>query len=363
MANLFSRISALFKPQAATAATPAVPADQATAAEKKLDMADQATTGTADDQAALRNLFLGDYQDLPDFVDGLFFQWMAGQEADNVQRDESFEHKIIDYLEVLAQSESAGANLVPRVPTVMVQLLKRSHEENVTGSELSQLITKDVVLVAAILNEVNSSFYKSNKKVTELSQAIMMLGHNRLRMVLAKISFTPVFNDQLGNYTKLAAAKLWDESQQRALACYMLAKHHQVDPFLAFLAGLMRDVGVIVALRVFDRSGTDTVLPISTEFRLGFQHKSLVLSGRIGQIWTLPEKVVAAIEAQLPGSANVTGMAAVLQRADFISKTCMLVNAGMLNLDNARMQDILTDSENDCLAALLSGKVSVANLM
>ncbi|PRC91588.1 HDOD domain-containing protein [Solimicrobium silvestre] len=307
----------------------------------------------------------GDYKDLPDFVDRCYFDWMAGKASENSSTDESFERKIIEYLDVLAESEFAGANLIPRVPSVMVQLLKRTHEENVTGSELSRIIAKDVVLVAAILNEVNSSFYNMNDKVTELSQAILLLGHNRLRMVLAKISFTPVFNDQLGTYSKLTSSKLWEESQQRAIACYLLAKHQNIDPFMAFLAGLMQDVGIIVALRIFDRSSNNSDFPTATEFRAAFQKKSLILSARIGQIWTLPEIVTKAIDAQLMESTELAAlpMGVVLKKADFISKTCILINTGQLNVDMEQVKDILIESEMDCLLSMQGGQISLANIM
>jgi len=356
MGNLFSSITALFKPRAAAAERQAV--------VKTIPAAPPPGEPDAEADASHADTWQGDYADLPGVVDAGFFAWMVGHSGEDADRDESFERKIIDYLDVLARSDTAGANLIPRVPSIMVQLLKRSHEENVTGSELSQLITKDVLLVTAILNEVNSSYYKTDKKVTELSQAIMLLGHNRLRMVLAKISFTPVFNDQLGKYTKLAAAKLWDESQQRALASYILARHYSIDPFRAFLAGLMQDVGVIVALRVFDRSGAESDLPTSTEFRLAFQHQALILSARIGQIWTLPENVTATIEGQLSGAMAASDpMVMVLNKANFISKTCQLINAGLLHVDMKQMKTILGDAEFDCLSSLLSGQVSVANIL
>ncbi len=309
--------------------------------------------------------YAGDYKALPSYIDATYFDWVAGKEEDNVIKEDAFERKIIEYLDVVAESEHAGSNLIPRVPTVMVQLLKRMHEENVSGAELSRIITKDVVLLAAILNEVNSSFYNKSEKITELSQAILLLGHNRLRMVLAKLSFTPIFNAQLGPYTKVTAAKIWEESQKRALVCYLLAKIQQVDPFMAFLAGLMQDVGLMVALRVFDRSSGNAALPTSSEFRRAFQQKSLVLSTRIGQIWALPDVVIKAIESQGPDkTAPVRApLASVLDRADLLSKICILINQEQINLDMERVRVILTDAETDCLFTMLEGQVSVATIM
>lgn len=372
MGNLIFRVLAFFKLGSENQVSPVAPSASALDTVTVINNPEApetepatATPGEALGRPKLANEYEGNYAALPEFVELSFFNWMAGRSAENPVRDESFEHKIIEYLDVLEKSESGGANQIPRVPSVMMELLKRTHEENVTGSELTQIITRDVVLVAAILNEVNSSYYKVNKKVTEIGQALMMLGHNRLRMVLAKISFTPVFNDQIGNHTKVAAAKLWEESQQRALACYLLANSSGADPFMAFLAGLMKDVGIIVALRVFDRSNSEGELPSSDEFRTAFLAKSMALSARIGQIWTLPDIVVQALTQMNMGSSITESktMAEVLQRADFVSKTSMLMHASQLSLDMNKLPVTMTKAEIDCLTALLSGQLSVANIM
>jgi HD-like signal output (HDOD) protein len=360
MSTLFSWFSKLFQTGHGTKNNQTV----ATGARTILKT-ESTTVAISGDQQEAANQFDGDYKDLPDFVDACYFDWMAGKSGDSPISDEAFERKIIEYIDVVADSESAGANLIPRVPSVMVQLLKRMHEENVSGSDLSRIITKDVVLVAAVLNEVNSSLYNLNDKITELSQAIMVLGYNRLRMVLTKLSFTPIFNDQLGTYTKLTSAKIWEESQKRALVCYLLAKHQQVDPFVAFLAGLLHDVGLMVALRVFDRSSANGQLPTSPEFRDAIQKKSLIISSRIGQIWSLPEIVLKAIDAQITDEAGAANMplAQVLKKADFISKTCILIDAEQLAIDLEQIRDILTESEAECLITMLDGQVSVANIL
>jgi len=307
----------------------------------------------------------GHYNDFPAFVDTCYFDWISGKSSHDTVSDEALEKRIIDYLNALADSELAGANLIPRVPDVMVQLLKRMHEDNVSGSELARIIAKDVSLLAAILTEVNSSFYNMDTRISELSQAILLLGHNRLRILLAKLSFRPVYSDQLGRYSMLTSAKIWDESQQRALAGYVLARHHKVDPFMAFLAGLMQDVGLVVALRVFDRSAGNSDLPAAARFRRALRNNALLLSTRIGQTWSMPEIVSRAIEAQSVDRNALAKipLAKVLKKADFISKTATLIKAGCLCADMEQIREILTESELDCLINLLEGRISVANIL
>jgi hypothetical protein len=106
-------------------------------------------------------------------------------------------------------------------------------------------------------------------------------------------------------------------------------------------------------------------LPNSAEFRSAFQQKSLILSTRIGQIWSLPEIVIRAIEAQSidrPALVKLP-LARVLKKADFISKTCILIDAEHINIDMERVRVILTDSETDCLFTMLEGQVNVANIL
>lgn len=319
-------------------------------------------------QISANNEFLGDYDQLPAFIEELYIEWIARKSGKCESEDSSFENKLLEYLDVLAESELAGSNLIPRVPSVMVELLKRMHEENISGLELSRIIAKDVVLVTALLGEVNSSFYSPLEKINDLSQAILILGHNRLRLVLAKISFTPIYNSQLGAYTKTTASKIWDESQKRALMCFLLAKSQNVDPFMAFLAGLMQDVGLMAALRVFDRSGGNGQLPTSMVFRQELLQRALVLSTRIGRIWLLPEHVTKAIEFQCDTKAenqfdaSEERLAMLLKKGDFLSKICILVDAGQLVLDMEKLKSILTCMEMDYLCTLLEGNVTVSSI-
>jgi hypothetical protein len=131
------------------------------------------------------------------------------------------------------------------------------------------------------------------------------------------------------------------------------------------LAGLLYDVGLMVALRVFDRSYANGQLPTSIEFRAAFQKQSLIISGRVGRLWSLPEIVLQAIDAQTTnaGAATATPLAQVVSKADFISKTCILVDAEQLAIDVDKIKQILSETETACLITMSGGQVSVANIL
>lgn len=171
------------------------------------------------------------YRELFVLVDSGYFNWLIGKSNESCKFNAEFKKNMIEYLGWLAESESAGANLVGRIPDVTLQLLRKLHERDVSTTELTLLILKDVVLLASILKEVNSSFFNSGHEINKIGEAILLLGHNRLRLLIARHSFMPVYSHLFEGNLKSTSQKIWDVSQRRALIGYLLAKTQKVDPF------------------------------------------------------------------------------------------------------------------------------------
>ena len=100
-------------------------------------------------------------------------------------------------------------------------------------------------------------------------------------------------------------------------------------------------------------------------FKNMLQKKSLILSARISAIWTMPEVVIKAIEGQ--GLDKLTRaklpLAKVLNRANLLSKLCILIQAGKLNVDMDKMREILSEAEMDCLSVLVDGRATLASVV
>ncbi len=239
-------------------------------------------------------------------VNLLFYQWlmngqingqMSGEEqAAAVSKDAEIE--LLEALDRLSKSELAGANLVPRVPAVIPHLLRSLRDENVSGLQLSSEIAHDVVLVAEVIRQANSAYYCQAEPVAGLENAVMVLGQNGLRLVIARVAFRPIVNLQTGRFTRVVAPHIWDHSEKCAIACRSLAPEQGLDPFEALLAGLMQNVGLIVAFRLVDQVYRGTALPSSADFCHAFAAHARMLSCRIGRQWDFPESVIGAIEEQ-----------------------------------------------------------------
>jgi len=225
-------------------------------------------------------------------LDLAFHRWLAGPA---VHVGETKDALILDELARLARDPQAAAELVPRVPAVVPQLLRSLREEGVSATELARQVAQDVTLVAEVIREVNSPYYRPTAPVRTIEGALMLLGQNGLRMLLARVAFRPVISAQTGRLARQAAPQLWRQSEQCALAASLAAPSLGADAFEACLAGLARNVGLVVALRLIDQVDAAGRLPQSDHFAHALHDSARTLSARIAAQWELPPPVAAAI--------------------------------------------------------------------
>ena len=270
-------------------------------------------------------------------VNNLFYRWLIGQSEQSARPPvpEILGQKILQALEMTIKSEGGGGNLVPRVPAVIPQLLRSLRDENMSAGALSRQIAHDVVLVAEVIHEANSPFYRPAKPIHSLENAVLLLGQNGLRLLIARVAFRPIINLQVGHFTKQVAPHIWMQAELCADACNFLGPEMQADPFESFLSGLMQNVGTIVAFRMIDRGYTGKYLPDSDVYCFAFNQAVRHLSASIARAWDFPHNVVEAIEhlGELEHPVSQSALGRVLQMSDQISKLRILVDHGLLEED------------------------------
>ena len=269
-----------------------------------------------------------------DDIDLAFYRWLAAGASGDA--DPATERRILDALARLAQAPAEAAELVPRVPAVIPELLRGLRDESVAGAELSRMVAQDVVLVAEVIREANSPYYRPPSPVRSIEGAVMLLGQNGLRMLLARVAFRPVINMQSGRFAKMVAPQVWSQSEKCAQAASSLAPYFGAKPFDAYLAGLVQNVGLIVAFRLIDqlieKAGSEDLLPDSSAFGAAVLVHARRISHGIALEWGFPDSVADAIDkAALPGSS---AGARVLGVADRLAKLRLLVDAGAIAPDD-----------------------------
>ncbi|VXB05592.1 HD-like signal output (HDOD) domain, no enzymatic activity [Massilia sp. 9I] len=257
-------------------------------------------------------------------LDLVFYRWLAGS---TVHAGEAPEQLILDELARLARQPEAAAELVPRVPAVIPQLLRSLRDDAMSASDLARQVAQDVTLVVEVIREVNSPYYRATSKVSNIEGALMLLGQNGLRMLLARVAFRPIIGAQTGRLARQAAPQIWSQSERCALAASMAAPASGANPFEAYLAGLTQNVGLIVAFRLVDQVLGAAALPQSDAFAHALLDSARTLSARIATLWELPPPVCQAI--LLAGQREATPLGQALHEGDQLAKLRVLLDAGV----------------------------------
>ena len=252
------------------------------------------------------------------------------------------EMAILDGLRLATQSAVSNAEMVPRVPSVIPQLLKSLRDENISIQELAVLIIRDMSIVAELVKQANSAQFNLNAPVTSIENAILVLGKNNVRILATKIAFKPLFNIKSGRYTRVATPVLWDQSEKCALAALLLFPKSNDLAFPLFLAALVQNVGYMVMFRLYDQLFSFVPCPVSPQFLFGFTKIARELSLAIAKEWELPAEVSLGLHElmHVEENASRTQLGYLLFMCMQLSKLRILINTRQVDEKTAINEDI-----------------------
>ena len=214
----------------------------------------------------------------------LFRQSHAGAHANNAVRED----------ELLALVDQ-----VPSLPAVINAILCRVGEDSKTSAqELENLVSQDMAIAGRILTIVNSPFYGLPNDVSNLGQAMAIIGFGSLRSLVLAASTSGILSRELPVYG-IVDRGLWINAMATACLCRELTKESSTtnEPEDAFMAGLLRDIGMLVIGPVLQERSQklDFSKDVLREERraLGFDHCWAGM--RIAEKWELPRNLKFAI--------------------------------------------------------------------
>jgi HD-like signal output (HDOD) protein len=285
-------------------------------------------------------------------IDAAYYRWLTA--ASGYAAPPDIEARILDAVRTLTQNPREAAELVPRVPEIIPQLLRTLGDEGASNTDLARQVTQDTVLVAEVIREANSAYYRPLTTVKTVEAAIMMLGQNGLRMLLARLAFRPLIRLQPSGFARQAAPQVWRQSEKCAHAASLAAPGLTAPAFESYLAGLMQNIGLVVGFRLADRITQDGRIPGSSEFGRDLFEASRQLSASIALYWEFPPDVSDAIARA--GMPNELRLAQALAQGDRISKLRLLIDANVIKEDDALVTDSLDNFQRRCLGKLVDAE-------
>ncbi|WP_137173448.1 HDOD domain-containing protein [Massilia sp. HP4] len=286
-------------------------------------------------------------QDLVDQVHATFYRWLTASSGFNARPEQ--EAQILAEVRSLAADPVCASGLVPRIPELVSQLLTALSDENISTGALSAQVGRDLVLVAEVIREANSAYYRPVTPIETLEGAVTMLGLNGLRMLLARIAFRPLVRVKVQGVARQVAPNVWKHSERCAFAASVMAPGLSAGVFESYLAGLMQNLGLQVAFQVADRICEGKV-PGSSEFGVALFAASRELSSVIANHWDFPPEVVEAIEQA--GDPDGSHLAQALAQGDRIAKLRLLLDAEVIYDDDTLITKGLNGFQRRCLGKL-----------
>lgn len=201
----------------------------------------------------------------------------------------------------LRKKALSALGILPPFSVVLNRLMASLAERDVEYAAIGELIEKDTVISASVLQVVNSAMYARRGTVNSVRHALALIGLAKVRNLVLGMSLTRIWNSvrmppswsmARFNMHSSATAVLSDCLAQRVAVAYGEG---------AFVAGLLHDVGrLLIALKLpaehervveLHRTSGRPIHECEMEI-LGFAHPEL--SAEALRFWNLPEPIAMA---------------------------------------------------------------------
>ncbi len=188
---------------------------------------------------------------------------------------------------------------IPPCPAILTKLMQALRGEEPDFGKISQLISEDASLAAAMLQTVNSAFYGLRVKATSVQQAIILLGLREVRRLATRV----LLRDAFSNCSSERMEKYWESSSAIAQVSSFLADHFGgVDRDEVYTFALFRDCGMLAMMDSYENYAP--VLPgealpsglnvVAHENKMYNVNHALV-GANLAKIWLLPEEISESI--------------------------------------------------------------------
>lgn len=140
---------------------------------------------------------------------------------------------------------------ISSLPEVTARIVEVVEDPKATARDIHDVVQADPALAAKLLKVVNSAFYGLPSQIASLDRAILMLGLNVVKNLALATSLTRLIKG--GNICdQFSTRDLWRHSIAVAVCARQLAtRGRALQPDEAFVAGLVHDMGLIVAQQLF----------------------------------------------------------------------------------------------------------------
>ncbi|WP_438969691.1 HDOD domain-containing protein [Methylophaga sp.] len=148
-----------------------------------------------------------------------------------------------DISETKAESITSQFRIPPK-PTVLIALQQELDKTDPDPVDFANVIEQDVALSAVVLKTVNSPAFGLNRKLSNIRQAVVMIGADKLNHLITYFTL----RQSLSGKASISLEKFWDNTMEVATMSRfvhrLFADRVSAPPDDLYALGLFRDCGI-----------------------------------------------------------------------------------------------------------------------
>lgn len=189
---------------------------------------------------------------------------------------------------------------LPTLPTTISAILYELTNPDSSAVDLAKLIASDQSLAGNVLKVVNSAYYSFHRRISSLTEAIVILGYKEIRKIVLSVTAFKFISTVTNN---LDRKKLWNHALACAITANLITRKSKTFEEGCFEAGLLHDIGKVVFdyldTQSFSEAVDETLSKNSALYEIepkyfGATHAEI--GSLLARHWNLPERIVKAIQ-------------------------------------------------------------------
>lgn len=141
----------------------------------------------------------------------------------------------------------SGLQSLPALSETYAEFQSALTDVNVSIRELSDIIEKDMAMVATVLRVANSPYFAARSRISSVEYAIQLLGIRTLRSIMITRQLFSKLDQSIN--PEFSFSKLWDHSIRVAGLTHIISEQEKVPQIICdncFIAGMLHDIGKLI---------------------------------------------------------------------------------------------------------------------
>ncbi len=192
---------------------------------------------------------------------------------------------------------------LPTLPEVAMRVIELCRDENAGIRELGEVLSHDPALSASVLRTVNSSYYGLRHRIGSVQRAVILLGLHTVKTLA--LGFSVIGSLRGTGEVDFDPAPIWSRGLLAGVAAQSVCHRTTIGlPDVAFIGGVLQDIGVIALLRarprdyipLLEQAGSEHRLLLELENEhLGIAHPQV--GAALAEQWRFPDNLIGIIAA------------------------------------------------------------------